>query len=335
MMGHPIIEDNPVNSEMTLPENGTIKVDRLEAMSMLVAVTEKGSLSAAGRALQVPLATLSRKISALESQLGTRLLIRTTRKLTLTDAGIAYVAAARRILEEVEEAEREAAGEFHVPKGELVVTAPLMFGRLHVLPVVADFLATYPDISVRLILADRNLDLIDDHVDMAVRIGKLPDSSMVATQIGVMRTVTCASPALVASSGAPKTPDDLPRLPCVNVDAPMPSPSWRFRKPRSNAAIDVLIQPRLTVTTPEAAAQAAVRKVGVVRLLHYQASEAIARGELQILLEAYEPEPVPVHLVHVSRGQMPLKMRRFLDFAAPRLKQATNGIGQLRKRKAS
>ncbi len=293
---------------------------------MLVAVTEKGSLSAAGRDLQVPLATLSRKLSDLEALLGTRLLIRTTRKLTLTDAGIAYVAAARRILEEVDEAEREAAGEFTEPKGELVVTAPLMFGRLHVLPVVADFLAAFPEINIRLILSDRNVDLIGDHVDMAVRIGALPDSSMVATQIGVMRTVTCASPALLADRGTPQTPDDLLRLPCVTVDTPMPSPSWRFRNPRSGTAIDVPILPRLTVTTAEAAAQAAIRKVGIVRLLHYQAAQAIERGELQIFFEAYEPQPAPVHLVHVARGQMPLKMRRFLDFAVPRLKQLLGGI---------
>ena len=309
-------------------------MDRLEAMSMLVAVTEKGSLSAAGRSLQVPLATLSRKISDLETLLGVRLLIRTTRKLTLTEAGLAYVAAARRILEEVEGAEREAAGELTVPKGELVVTAPIMFGRLHVLPVVADFLATFPEINVRLILVDRNVDLIGDHVDMAVRIGKLPDSSMVATQIGVMRTVTCASPALLAGRGTPPTPEDLRHLPCVTLDTPMPSPSWRFCDPRSGGAIAVTIRPRLTVTTPEAAAQAAIRTVGVVRLLHYQAAEAVERGELQLILEAYEPAAAPVHLVHVSRGQMPLKMRRFLDFAAPRLKQVLDGITSTRTGRA-
>jgi len=302
-------------------------MDRLEAMSMLVTVTEKGSLSAAGRALNVPLATLSRKVSDLEARLGTRLLIRTTRKLTLTDAGIAYVAAARRILEDVEEAERQAAGEFTVPKGELVVTAPIMFGRVHVLPVVADFLATFPEINIRLLLADRNVDLVGDHVDMAVRIGKLPDSSMVATQIGVMRLVTCASPALLAGHGEPREPADLLRLPCVAIDTPLPSPSWRFRHPRTGAAMDVPLQPRLMVTTPEAAADAAVRNVGVVRLLHYQAVAALERRALQRVLEAYEPEPAPVHLVHAARGMMPLKMRRFLDFAAPRLRQALGALG--------
>jgi DNA-binding transcriptional LysR family regulator len=303
------------------------QMDRLEAMSMLVKVTEQGSLSAAGRALHVPLATLSRRISDLETHLGTRLLIRTTRKLTLTEAGVAYVAAARRILEQVEEAARTAAGEFHVPKGELVITAPVMFGRLHVLPVVADFLAEFPEIRIRLLLNDRNVDLIDDHVDMAVRIGRLPDSSMVATQIGTMRTVCCASPALLAAHGTPRSPADLVRLPCVTVDTPLPSPAWRFRKPRTGTAIDVPVQPRLSVNAPEAAAQAAIRGVGVTRLLHYQVADAVARRELKIILAAYEPEPAPLHLVHASRGHMPLKMRRFLDFAAPRLRRQSGRSG--------
>ncbi len=297
-------------------------MDRLEAMSMLVSVTENGSLSAAARALQVPLATLSRKISDLEARLGARLLIRTTRKLTLTDAGVAYVASARRILEQVEEAERTAAGEFTEPRGELVLTAPIMFGRLHVLPVVVEFLAAFPEINVRLALADRNVNLVDDHIDMAVRIGKLADSAMVATAIGVMRWVTCASPALLAAEGVPREPADLARYPCVTVDAPLPAPYWRFRQPHSETAIDVHVRQRLTVTTPEAAAEAASLSVGVTRLLHYQAADAIGRGRLQIILAPYEPEPAPVHLVHVSRGQMPLKMRRFIDFAAPRLRQA-------------
>ncbi|HEX4050212.1 MAG TPA: LysR substrate-binding domain-containing protein [Steroidobacteraceae bacterium] len=301
-------------------------MDRLEAMSLLVAVTEQGSFSAAGRALQVPLATLSRKISDLEGLLGTRLIIRTTRKLTLTDAGGAYVTAARRILEQVEAAEREVAGELTTPKGELVVSAPIMFGRLHVLPIVADFLATFPQITIRLNLADRNVDLLDDHVDLAVRIGRLPDSSMIATQVGVMRTVTCASPALLAAHGMPQRPDDLVRFPCVTVDTPAPS-SWTFRRPKSNAGLDIRPTPRLAVTTTEAAAQAAIRSVGITRLLRYQVAEAIERGELQIILETYEPIAAPVHVIHALRGQMPLKLRRFLDFAAPRLRSALSERG--------
>lgn len=301
-------------------------MDRFEAMSMLVTVSEAGSLSAAGRALKVPLATLSRKISDLETLLGTRLLIRTTRKLTLTDAGITYVTAARRILEQVEDAEREAAGEFTAPKGDLVITAPIMFGRLHVLPVVADFLALFPEINVRLVLADRNVSLIDDHVDMAVRIGKLPDSSMVATQVGLMRTVVCASPALMDGRGVPQAPDDLLKLPCVSVETPQPSPGWQFKAPGATATLEIPIVPRLSVTTTEAAAQAAIRGVGVTRLLHYQVAEAVGTGALRIILDTFEPDPAPVNLVHAARGQMPLKMRRFLDFAAPRLRKAVARI---------
>ena len=287
---------------------------------MLVMVTDTGSLSSASRALSVPLATLSRKISDLEALLGTRLLIRTTRKLTLTDAGVAYVAAARRILEQVDEAERDAVGEFITPKGELVITAPLMFGRLHVLPVVAEFLAAFPEIRIRLVLSDRNVDLIDDRVDMAVRIGALPDSAMVATRIGTMRTVTCASPAVLARHGEPAHPEALAGYPCIKVETPMPAPSWRFRGARGGGPVDVAIQPRLSVTTPEAAVDAAAHGVGVARVLHYQVARAVQGGALRMVLEGFEPEPAPVHLVHASRGLMPLKMRRFLDFAAPRLK---------------
>ncbi len=302
-------------------------MDRFEAMSMLVTVTETGSLSAAGRALKVPLATLSRKISDLETLLGTRLLLRTTRKLTLTDAGTTYVAAARRILEQIEDAERAAAGEFTAPKGELVITAPIFFGRMHVLPVVADFLALFSEINVRLVLADRNVSLIDDHVDMAVRIGKLPESSMVATQVGLMRTVVCASPTLMNGRGVPRVPDDLLRLPCVTVDTPLPSPGWRFKAPGSGATLEIPIVSRLSVTTTEAAAQAAIRSVGVTRLLHYQVVDAVDAGALRIVLDEFEPDPAPVNLVHTSRGYMPLKMRRFLDFAAPRLRKAVAVIG--------
>ena len=297
-------------------------MDRYEAMSIFVLVAEKGSLSAASRALQVPLATLSRKVTDLESLLGARLLIRTTRKLTLTDTGVAYLAAARRILEELEDAEREAAGEFSVPKGELVITAPLLFGRLHVLPLVAEFLAAFTEINIRLVLSDRNVHLIDDHVDMAVRIGTLPDSTLVATRIGEMRTVVCASPALLASHGTPKTPSDLLRYPCVMVNTPMSSSGWQFQTPESSTTLAIQPHPRLWVTTAEAAAQAAIGGVGVTRLFFYQVAEAIGAGTLQIVLQAFEPESIPVNLVHVSRGQMPLKMRRFLDFAAPRLREA-------------
>lgn len=301
-------------------------MDRFEAMTLLREAVDRGSLSAASRALRVPLPTLSRKISDLETRLGTKLLVRTTRSLTLTDAGIAYLASARRILDEVESAEREAAGEFFEPKGELVLTAPLQFGRLHVLPVVTDFLDQFPQIDIRLRLSDRNIHLVDDHVDMAVRIGRLADSAMVATRIGSMRIVAAASPALLAKYGTPAVPEDMGDLPAVAVDGPMPEANWRFQASGRAAPVDVLLKPRLFVTTTEAAVDAAVRGVGIVRLLHYQVIDAVEAGRLHLFLEGFEPEPTPVHLVHASRGQMPLKLRRFLDVAAPALRERLERI---------
>ena len=175
-------------------------MDRLEAMAILLRVADRGSFSAASRELGVPLPTVSRKVNELERHLGTRLLVRTTRKVALTDAGATYAASARRILEEVDETERVAAGEFQVPRGELILTAPVFFGRLHILPIVTDFLAAFPEIDVRLVLSDRNLHLIADHVDMAVRIGTLPDSRLMATRVGTMRTVVCATPCLASEA---------------------------------------------------------------------------------------------------------------------------------------
>jgi DNA-binding transcriptional LysR family regulator len=300
-------------------------MDRFEAMSMLLTAIDEGSLSAAARALNVPIPTLSRKVAELEAALKTQLLTRTTRKLTLTDAGVAYVAAARRILEQVEEAEREAAGEFTTPRGELVLTAPTLFGRLHVLPVVAEFLALFPEINIRLVLGDRVVNLVDDHIDMAVRIGKLADSGMIATRIGSMRSVLCGSPQLLASHGEPTVPDDLHAMPCVALQSVGTKPLWEFRNPATGAAIEVSVTPRL-ITAPDAAVDAAARGVGFVRLRHYQAFDPLRAGKLMLLLQDFEPEPAPVHLMHLPRSQMPLKMRRFLDFAAPRLRKSLTAI---------
>ncbi len=165
--------------------------------------------------------------------------------MALTDVGSAYIASAKRILEQVDETERIAVGEFHQPRGELILTAPILFGRLHILPIVTEFLAAYPDIRVRLLLSDQNLHLIDDHVDVALRIGPLPDSRIVATRIGAMRTVVCASPELLARHGTPRDPRGLDALPCVNFDFLSPAPSWSFRSDGAKALIEVPIAPRL------------------------------------------------------------------------------------------
>ncbi|RWX76098.1 LysR family transcriptional regulator [Neorhizobium lilium] len=295
-------------------------MDRLEAMSLLIEVAESGSFSAAARRRGMPVTTITRKISDLEKALGATLLVRTTRKLSVTDAGGTYLAAARRIIADVEEAEREAAGEFNTPKGELVITAPVQFGQLHVLPMVTDFLDMFPEINVRLLLLDGNVPMLDGHVDMAVRIGSLADSAMVATTVGSMRMIVCASSQLLASKGVPATVDDLRRMPCIVFEGPAALSDWRFIDKDTKAPIMFRPIPRLSVTTAEAVVRAALRHVGVARLLHYQAADAIKSGALEIMLEAFEPKPAPVSLVHVARGQMPLKMRRFLDFAAPRLR---------------
>jgi DNA-binding transcriptional LysR family regulator len=295
-------------------------MDRLDAMSVFLMVVDRGSFSAASRDLGMPLATVSRKVNELERYLGTRLLVRTTRKTALTDVGAQYVASARRILDDIDETERLAAGEFHSPRGELVITAPILFGRLHILPIVAEFLAVYPEISIRLTFSDKNLHLVDEHVDMAVRIGELRDSSMVASRVGSMRTVVCASPKLLAERREPKSPGPLADMPCVSFEPFAPASSWSFRAKPGKRTIEIPIRPRLIVTTAEAAAAAAIHGVGVTRLLHYQCAGAVRDGQLRIILSKYEHEPLPVHLIHASRGALPSKIRVFLDFASVRLR---------------
>jgi DNA-binding transcriptional LysR family regulator len=295
-------------------------MDRLDAMSLLLSVAEAGSLSAASRKLGVPLPTVSRKISDLEAHLKTRLLIRSTRKLALTDAGAAYVAAAKRILDEVGEAERVASGEYAAPRGDLVITAPIVFGRLHVLPVVAEFLALWPEIDIRLVLSDRNLHLIDDHVDIAVRIGALADSALVSTRVGAVRSVVCGSPAYFAAHGAPKRPEDLSTLTAVAFNPFSSSHHWVFPDPKSKRELHVRLRSRLTVNTAEAAIDGAAAGLGVTRVLSYQAAQAVSDGRIQIVLAEYEPARLPVSLIHGHQGLTPLKVRMALDFAAPRLR---------------
>ncbi|BCF93106.1 MULTISPECIES: LysR family transcriptional regulator [Paraburkholderia] len=299
-------------------------------MEMLLTAVDRGSLSAAARELKIPVSTLTRKVADLEEMLGTRLLIRTTRKLTLTDTGMSYVAAARRILDLVREQEREATGEFATAKGELVVTAPVQLGRLHVLPVINQFLAQYPDITVRLLLSDRNIDLIDSHADLALRIGELADSSMIATRIGSLRPIVCASPAFLANHTPPREPDDLVKYSCVVFNSPYLSP-WRFRLPTTSKIYVLGVKPRLEVTTPDAAVSAAVDNAGITYVFEHDADEAIRNGQLEILLPQFEIEPVPVHLVHVSRNLMPIKLRQFIDFAAPKLRQSMSRFGKQKR----
>jgi DNA-binding transcriptional LysR family regulator len=293
-------------------------MDRLESMTTLLAAVEAGSLSGASRALGMPLATVSRKVSDLEQHLRTRLINRTSRRLTLTDAGRDYVAACKRIIEEIEEAERAAAGEYAAPRGDLAIGAPVVFGRLHVLPVVTEFLAAYPDIDVRLALADRVVNLNEDGIDVALRIGELPDSSLMAVRVGAVRRVVCASPDYFAARGTPKEPGDLSALDCVTFDGMTAPDGWKFTAGKST--VSVAIHSRLVVNAAEAAIAAAIAGLGVTRVLSYQVADALRAGTLALALEAFESLPSPVSLVHGTQGLLPLKLRAFLDFATPRLR---------------
>jgi len=294
-------------------------MDRLDAMAVLLAVTETGSLSAASRRLGTPLATVSRKISDLEAHLKTQLLIRSSRHVSLTDAGRAYVEASKAILEQVDEAERAAAGEYTTPRGELTMTAPVVFGRLHVLPVVIEFLKIYPEINLRLSLGDRQVNLVEDHIDLALRIGNLPDSNLVATKVGSIRRAAYASPSYLAQRGIPERPEDLDGHECITFEGLNSPRTWTFTDGKKE--ISVPIHSRLSVSTAEAAIDAAVAGLGVTRLLSYQATRAVAADELQIVLEAFEPAPWPVSLIYVAQGLVPLKLRAFVDFAVPRLRE--------------
>lgn len=299
-------------------------MNRLDSMSILIAVVDAGSLSAAARALDMPLATVSRKVAELEAHLNTRLLHRTTRQLALTEAGISYVAACRRILEEIGEAERAATGEYASPKGALVVTAPVAFGRLHVVPVVAEFLAHYPEIDVSLMLTDRVVHLLDEHADAAIRIGELPDSMLMATRVGTVRRVVCASPAYLAKHGVPAAPRDLAQHACVTFEVLASMRAWVFGSGKSELSVPV--QSRLTVNTAEAAIAAATLGVGLIRVLSYQVADAVREQALRVVLEEFEAAPLPVSLVHTGQAPLPLKLRAFLDFVTPRLRARNAGI---------
>jgi DNA-binding transcriptional LysR family regulator len=299
------------------------KMDRFEAMSFFVTAVDLGSFSAAARMLSIPLPTVSRKVAELEQRLNARLLIRSTRKLTLTEAGEAYLNACRTILEHVGDAERNASGEYSTPRGDIVVTAPIVFGRLHLLPVINDFLAAFPEIHIKLTLSDVKLHLIDDRIDIALRIGRLPDSSLVATPVGTVCRVVCGSPTYFAGAGKPKKPEDLADHACVSFKALASGTTWTFASsPGQRPDRQVGIRPRLSVNTAEAAIDAAIAGVGVTHVLSYQVARAVEEGSLIVVLRDFEPEPMPVSVVHAGQKIQPIKTLRFIEFCVPRLRKA-------------
>jgi len=300
-------------------------MDRLDAMSVLVAVAEAGSLSAASRRLGTPLATVSRKLFDLEAHLKVRLVNRSTRQMRLTEAGRAYVEACRRIIEQVEEAERKAVGEYLAAKGHLAVTAPIVFGRRHLQPVALGFLDAYPEIDLRLVLADNLVNLREEGMDLALRIGPLPDSGLIATRIGETRHVVCGSPAYLADRGRPRTPQDLAGHACITFENLASPAGWTFRQGKRMKTVPV--RSRLSVNTAEAAIDAAMGSLGITRVLAYMISDALAAGALEILLPEFEPLPWPINIVHAGQGVLPLKLRTFLDWIVPRLRARIDGAG--------
>jgi DNA-binding transcriptional LysR family regulator len=293
-------------------------MDRLEGMSMVLAVAEAGSLSAAARRQKVPLATVSRKVSELEAHLRTKLFNRSSRALVPTDAGRSYIAAAKRILADVAEAERAASGEYTTPRGELNISAPVVLGRLHLQPVLAEFLAAFPEVDVQLGLRDQTVNLLEEQVDVALRIGALADSSLIAVRVGEIRRVMCASPAYLKSRGTPKSPDDLSTHDCISYP-PIQSPNiWRFQRDQTEYAVPV--RSRLVVSNTESAYDAACDGIGIAVVFSYHVADAIGSGQLTPLLGDFQPAPQPVNFVYSPNRFMPVKLRAFLDFALPRLK---------------
>jgi DNA-binding transcriptional LysR family regulator len=294
-------------------------MDRLDAMSTFLAVVEAGSLSAAARQMNAPLTTVSRKVSDLESHLRIKLFSRSSRQLVLTDAGSSYLTACKRILADVTEAERIASGEFTAPTGELAITAPVSLGRIHLIPILADFLKTYPDITANLVLTDRVQSLFQEQVDVGLRIGELPDSSLMAVRVGTTRSVVCANPAYLAARGTPRTPDDLANHDCISYAAIASPDIWTFNPDKTTIAVP--IRPRLVVSNAEAACDAACAGLGITIALSYQFSAGLKCGALTTLLDEFRPARLPINLVYAADRFLPIKVRAFLDFASPRLKK--------------
>jgi DNA-binding transcriptional LysR family regulator len=295
-------------------------VDRIEAIRTLIAAVDEGSLSAASRKLNVPLPTVSRRVSDLEAYLGSQLVVRTSRKLLLTETGENYLHVVRQVLEDLTEAERVASGEYRAPRGELIVTAPIMFGEKHVAPLIYEFLRSYVDVTVRLVLFDSVIDLVESRIDVGVRIGHFPESTLIARRVGEIQWVVCASPEYLARRGIPSIPSELSAHDCVAMEGLQDYRDWFFAGPDGTQRY--AITPRFSANTADAVVAAAVAGVGVARVMSYQAAAHIKSGSLIALFGNMAPPPMPVRLVRARQPYQPLKLRTFLDFIAPRLEES-------------
>jgi DNA-binding transcriptional LysR family regulator len=292
-------------------------MDRLDELAIFVAIVEAGSLISAARRLRRSPPAVTRALSSLEDRMGLRLVDRTTRRLAPTEAGSALAERARALLADYD---AMLVGASQAPvRGVLRITAPVQFGRRHVAPIVSAFLNEYPDVRVELSLNDRNLDLIEEGLDLAVRIGPLADSSLVARHVGSVRRVVVASPAYLARRGVPRTPSDLTAHDTIFGMARSPAREWRFGPSQRGAT--VRLSPRLLVDDVEAQIQAAQAGRGIARILSYQVTDKLAAGALVRLLQDFEPAPLPVQLVTLSRSHVAPKVRAFLDWAVKSLRE--------------
>ncbi len=286
-------------------------MDRIDAMQAFVAVADLQGFAPAARKLGLSPSGVTRLIAALEQRLGARLLQRTTRSVTLTDIGTRYLERARRILADVEEAEGSAQDERTRPSGRLVVSAPVGFGRLHVSPVMSAYLKRYPEVSAELRLADRMVNLVEDGIDLAVRIGHLADSSLVARHVGEMRRIVVASSGYLKQRGEPNTPEAVASHETIQFGAMTASPDWRFVE--DGREIRVACAPRFTTNSADAAIQYAEQGGGLTRVLAYQAADAIKGGRLRVVLAQFEQPPLPIHIVYPTSRLLSAKVRTFID----------------------
>jgi DNA-binding transcriptional LysR family regulator len=286
-------------------------MDRIDAMQAFVAVADLRGFAPAARKLKLSPSAVTRFVAALEQRLGARLLQRTTRSLALTDAGTRYLERARRILADVEEAERAAESERTRPSGRLVVSAPVGFGRLHVSPVMSAYLRRHCDVSGELRLEDRLVNLVEDGIDLAVRIGHLADSSLVARQVGEMRRIVLASPAYLKRRGEPKSPEAIAAHDTIQFGASALTANWRFV--RDGREIRIEVAPRLVTNSADAAIHYAAEGGGLTRVLAYQAADAVKRGQLKIVLGAFEQPALPIHVVYPTSRLLSAKVRAFID----------------------
>ena len=293
-------------------------MDRFRSIRVFVEVAARGGFAAAARELAMSPPAVTRAVSALEDRLGTRLFLRTTRSVRLTESGERFEQDCRRILVDLEEAEEAAVGSHAAPRGELRITAPVLFGRLFVTPILGDFLDRHPLVSCRTLFVDRIVDLMDEGLDVAIRIGDLPDSSLIAVRVGTVRRVMFAAPEYLKEHGPARHPADLVRHRLIQSIAMETAPEWPFQE--NGTPFSIRIEPRIRMNTNDAVIELVARGWGLSRLLSYQIAPYLADGRLQTVLGEFELTPLPIHVVHQEGRMVSTKVRAFVDYMVDRLR---------------